>query len=193
MSKPIGGVLTGDAGQSGGAAIQTDGGNHRGGLPMPGRSARTDPLTTRGASPQSGHVRFGARFVEEDQTSRIPAGLLALPAPPRLLDVGPVLFAGMECFSICQSHFLEDVMNGWQCATQTSGLAQFGQGQVRLVFQQPLHLPLMGRQDQRLAPRETMAWSDIAGRRRCWRSFLTKPRETPKCRATSSRLPSSLS
>ena len=84
-------------GQGGRATVQPDGGNHRGGPPVSGRRAGMEAFTPCGPAAQPGQVRFRRRFVEEDQPGRIPADLLALPAPPRLLEVGPGLFAGAEC------------------------------------------------------------------------------------------------
>jgi hypothetical protein len=60
------------------------------------RLAGLNPLAPWGATAEPRHVRFGTRFVEEDQPGRIPAGLLPLPTPTRATDVGPVLLAGME-------------------------------------------------------------------------------------------------
>lgn len=54
-------------------------------------------------------------------------------------------------------------MDGWQGAVQGHGCSQFGQGHIRLAFQQLAHLALVGSQDARLAPGETMAGSDVTG------------------------------
>jgi len=58
--------------------------------------AGQEACAPRRAAPQPSQVRFRGRFIEEDQMGRIPTSLLALPESPRLLDVGPVLFAGAE-------------------------------------------------------------------------------------------------
>ena len=63
-------------------------------------------------------------------------------------------------------------MNGWQRAAQARSLAQFGQGQVRLVRQQGSHLSLMGLEDERLAPRKTMARGKVAGAAALLEEFL---------------------
>ena len=54
-------------------------------------------------------------------------------------------------------------MNGRQRAVQSRSLAQFGQSQIRLVFEQRSHPLPMGGDDQRLAPGITMARGDVAG------------------------------
>jgi hypothetical protein len=54
------------------------------------------PFAPLDAAPEPGHVRFRARFIEEDESRRIEAGLLSPPGFPRPPEVGPVLFAGAE-------------------------------------------------------------------------------------------------
>ena len=48
------------------------------------------------ASTQTRHVGLRTRFVDEDKPRGLEAALAALPAPPRLEDVGAVLLAGTE-------------------------------------------------------------------------------------------------
>jgi hypothetical protein len=55
-----------------------------------------DSFSTGRSPPKPGHVRLGARFVEEDQARRIQAALASLPSLTRPRDVGAVLFAGAE-------------------------------------------------------------------------------------------------
>ena len=55
-----------------------------------------DSLSTGCPPPKPGHIRFGTRFVEEDQSRRVEAALSALPDLARPGDVGTVLLAGTE-------------------------------------------------------------------------------------------------
>ena len=61
------------------------------------RSAGDHALAPAGTSAQTGQIGFGARFVEEDQPGRVQTGLLPAPRPAGARDVGPGLFAGVEC------------------------------------------------------------------------------------------------
>ncbi len=84
-------------GQAGGGAIQADGGDHGGGVPVSVRGAALHARAPQGAAAQAGHVRFRGRFVEEDEPRGIQPALPPLPRPAGLGDVGPVLLAGPEC------------------------------------------------------------------------------------------------
>jgi len=50
------------------------------------------------ASPQSRHLRVGARLVDEDQLLRVESGLSLSPLLTRCGDVGPQLLAGVQSF-----------------------------------------------------------------------------------------------
>jgi hypothetical protein len=55
------------------------------------------PFTALASSPQlCCHGGFGCRFVQENKSSQVDAGLLAVPTRPRLGDVFALLFAGMK-------------------------------------------------------------------------------------------------
>lgn len=63
-------------------------------------------LASRGTATQPGQIRFRTRFVEEDQPRWVEGGLLAPPRPPGARDVGPGLFAGVQClFLYVSSNF----------------------------------------------------------------------------------------
>jgi hypothetical protein len=59
-------------------------------------TARHQALAARSPPAQAGHVRFGCRFVEEDQARGIEARLEAFPEAPLFSDIGAVLLAGVE-------------------------------------------------------------------------------------------------
>jgi hypothetical protein len=54
-------------------------------------------------------------------------------------------------------------MDSRQSAVELYGGPQFLQGQVRFAAQQRLHLPAMGVQDERLAPRITVTGCNVSG------------------------------
>ena len=83
-------------GHAGARAVQADGGDHRGGLPMAVRTARHQTLAARGSSAQARHVCFGRRFVDEDEPARLEAALFRLPLLLSGGDIGPVLFGRVE-------------------------------------------------------------------------------------------------
>jgi hypothetical protein len=83
-------------GHAGSAAIQSDRREHRCALPAASRSAGMDALSTGSPAPKPCHIRFGARFVEEDQPRRIQTALPTLPSLTRPSDVGAALLAGAE-------------------------------------------------------------------------------------------------
>ena len=56
-----------------------------------------DTLALGGAPPQARQIGLRPRFVQEDQSGGVEAGLTALPGPPRPRDLRVVLFAGPEC------------------------------------------------------------------------------------------------
>jgi len=55
-----------------------------------------DALPSRGAAPQTGHVCFRPRFVQEYQAGRIEGPAQRLPLLPGLCNVRAVLLAGPE-------------------------------------------------------------------------------------------------
>lgn len=93
---------SGDAHASCGA-VQANGGDHGGGLPMAAGGAGVTANAARGAPAQAGHVRLGTTFIEEDEPRRIEAALPPPPLPARPGDVGPVLFTGAECLFLYES------------------------------------------------------------------------------------------
>jgi hypothetical protein len=68
-----------------------------------------------------------------------------------------------ESFFICQPHFPKDHVDGLQRAVQFQGVAQFPEGQIRLLAEQGAHLALMPGDDLRLSPGQVMAMRDGAG------------------------------
>jgi hypothetical protein len=54
-------------------------------------------------------------------------------------------------------------MDGREGAVQPHGLAQFREGQIRLLGQQPPHLLLMGGQDAWLGPGKAVARGNVPG------------------------------
>jgi hypothetical protein len=54
-------------------------------------------------------------------------------------------------------------MNRRQGTLELHGRPQFFEGQVRFATQQRLHLPVMGAQDERFAPRIAVTGSNVAG------------------------------
>ncbi len=54
------------------------------------------PLAHRAAPTQTGEVGFGPRFIQKNQVIWIYLLQLLLPLRPRLGDIGPVLFTGVE-------------------------------------------------------------------------------------------------
>ena len=75
-----------------------EGGNKRGTPPMTVRDGTEATLTPGAAAMEPGHFGVQARFIQEHQTAGIPTGLLAAPAHPCRLNVGPVLFGGARRF-----------------------------------------------------------------------------------------------
>src|SRR5690606_12083128 len=83
-------------------AVQANRGDYRGGAPMFVRCMANQPFTLGRAATQARHVRLGRRLVDEDKLGRVEPALAALPATPRLGDVGPLLLGRMEHFFIGQ-------------------------------------------------------------------------------------------
>ena len=90
----VGGSVDGHAG---GRAIQPDGTDHGGGVPVAVGSTGMDALSFGSPAAQPGHIGLGARFVQKDQPGRVKAGLPPPPAPARPRDVRTVLLTGAEC------------------------------------------------------------------------------------------------
>jgi hypothetical protein len=63
-------------------------------------------------------------------------------------------------------------MDSWQGAVELYGGPQFLQGHVRFAAQQRLHLPVMGAQDERFAPRITVTGSDVSSAPALLQEFL---------------------
>jgi hypothetical protein len=59
-------------------------------------TTRNEPLTARSPTAQAGHVRFGRRFVEEDEPVGRKLTLPGAPLLPRGRHIGPTLFGCME-------------------------------------------------------------------------------------------------
>lgn len=92
-----------------GGAVETDGGDHGGGLPAAARRAGMAAPPARGAPVQAGQVRFRPALVEEDEPRRVEAGL---PPPPPLArpgDVRTVLLAGAQCLFLYESPIFTSV------------------------------------------------------------------------------------
>jgi hypothetical protein len=56
------------------------------------------PLATRSATAQAGHIGAGAGFVDEDQPVRIELGLFVRPRGPRRGDIRPILLGRADAF-----------------------------------------------------------------------------------------------
>jgi hypothetical protein len=56
------------------------------------------PLALRRSATQARHVRAGAGFIDEKQSSRVDRGLLPTPFLTRRLDVFAVLLGGVQLF-----------------------------------------------------------------------------------------------
>ena len=93
---------------------------------------------------------------------RSPLGGGATPAVPWQCPGDLVHWRGASFF-ICQVHPLQCVVDGLDRAAKTQGIANLFQGQIRFADQHRPHLPLMGGENERFAPGETMPRSDIPG------------------------------
>ena len=83
-------------GHGGCGAVEPHGSEHGGGAPMPVGAGKAKATALGATTAQAGHVRFGRRFVEEDQARGIEARLQAFPEAPLFGDIGAVLLAGVE-------------------------------------------------------------------------------------------------
>jgi hypothetical protein len=83
-------------GHGGGGAVEPHGSKHGGGAPMSVGAGKAQATDFGATTAQAGHVRFGRRFVEEDQARGIEARLEAFPEAPLFGDIGAVLLAGVE-------------------------------------------------------------------------------------------------
>ena len=90
----VGGAINGHAGRR---AVQSDGTDHGGGLPVTVRSAGMDTCSFGSPAAQAGQVGLGTRFIQKDQPGRVKTGLPAPPEAARPGDVGTVLLTGTEC------------------------------------------------------------------------------------------------
>jgi len=70
-------------------------------------------------------------------------------------------------------------MNGRERAFQLRGGAQFLERQVGLFLYQEAQLPLMGLDDQGLAPRAMVARADLSGASTLLQEFLHHPERNP--------------
>ena len=59
-------------------------------------ATRHETLPSRGPPAQPGHVCFGRRLVEEDQSTDGKLALRDLPLPPGFRDIRPILFGRVE-------------------------------------------------------------------------------------------------
>ena len=75
-----------------------EGGNKGGTPPMTVWDGTEAAFTLGAAAMEPGHFSVQAGFVQEHQPAYIPTGLLAAPAHPCRLNVGPVLFGGARRF-----------------------------------------------------------------------------------------------
>jgi hypothetical protein len=71
-------------------------------------------------------------------------------------------------------------VDGLQRAVQFQGVAQFLEGQVRLLAQQGAHRALMAGDDLRLAPGQVMAMRDGAGVAALLEEFFDHPQRYPE-------------
>ena len=71
-------------------------------------------------------------------------------------------------------------MDGLQRAFQFQGVAQFPEGQIRLLAQQGAHLALVPRDDPRLAPGPVMAMCDAAGVAALREELFDHPQRNPE-------------
>jgi hypothetical protein len=71
-------------------------------------------------------------------------------------------------------------MDGLQRAVQFQGVAQFLEGQIRLLAQQGAHLAFMPRDDPRLAPGQVMAMRDGAGVAALLEELFDHPQRNPE-------------
>jgi hypothetical protein len=65
---------------------------------MPPRCLADKPLAPPASPIGTDHLGVGTRFVDEHQLGGIKACLAGFPKLPRLSDVGPVLFGGVQRF-----------------------------------------------------------------------------------------------
>ena len=67
-------------------------------LPVPVGAGRPQPLPPGAAPVAAGHVRLGPGLIQEHEAARIKLALRALPPPPALRDIRPILLGGHEAF-----------------------------------------------------------------------------------------------
>jgi len=85
-------------GHAGGFAIAADGGDHGRGVPLSAGGMVMESLSYGGSPPEPGHVGFGARFVEEDESVDVEFSLILFPLATGDFYVGSVLLAGAQRF-----------------------------------------------------------------------------------------------
>ena len=79
-------------------AVAAQGGEEGIGSPATMRRLADQPLPTLAPPPEGSHVGLGPGFVDEDQTGRIDAFLMAAPAGAPAGDIRPVLLRGEGAF-----------------------------------------------------------------------------------------------
>ncbi len=179
----VGGAVDGHAG---GGTIQPDGTDHVVVVCQywPMRECGREP------APHRERVRAAPRQVgswlpdssRKDQFGGVKPRLPSPPSPAR-----PPLMSGRSCSLARSGLFYMSApsspgRNGWQagCSPAAWLAATPAKVRVRLLPQQNPHLLLMRGHNARLgAPEKRWRGAMSPVRRRCWRSFLTKPRETP--------------
>ena len=78
--------------------VTAQGGEKGIGPPAPVRRLADQPLAAFAPAPERSHVGLGPGLVNEDQTGRINALLMASPAEPSARDLRPVLLRGERAF-----------------------------------------------------------------------------------------------
>ena len=79
-------------------AVDSQGRDEGGGLPMPMRDLSQATLAPRTPARESGHFCVQGRLVDEDQSAHIPLGLIATPLRTGLGNIRPVLLGGVRRF-----------------------------------------------------------------------------------------------
>ena len=145
------------------------------------RCAGVDALAFKRTAIEASEVGFGTRFVQKDQLGRVKASLPLAPEPARPGNIGPVLLAGAECLFLyvrpifpnttliaCKEHFSPAAPRS-SFRVRSFFLASRARSWLRWVA------TIIG-----LRPEKRCRGAMSPVRRRCWRSFLTRPNEIRK-------------